>query len=269
VTPEFENAGGRTLVRVRDPRGAFAKVIWALAPPAAAKAGIHPTAVVGEGCVIAEDATVGPYCVLGERVEVGAGAHLVANVTVYAETVIGARTIVHGGAVVGADGFGFIFDKGRHEKFPQIGRVVIGNDVEIGANTTIDRAALGVTSIGDGTKLDNLVHIGHNCRIGRHVLIVAQTGIAGGSVVEDYAVIGGQVGIGDNVTVKARAIVGSGAGILTGKILKGDGEVYWGTPARPLKEYLEGQANVTKIPALKREVADLRARLAELEKKLG
>lgn len=267
VTPDFDNAGLRTVIRARDPRAAFARVILVLAPPPLPQPGIHPTAVIGDHCTIAPDATIGPHCVLGDHVEIGPAAHLTARVTVYPHVSIGARALIHSGAVLGADGFGFVFDKGHYEKFPQIGRLVIGNDVEIGANTTIDRAALGLTSIGDGTKLDNLVHIGHNCRIGRHVLIVAQTGIAGGSVIEDYAVIGGQVGIGDNVTVKARAIVGSGAGILTGKILKGDGEVYWGTPARPLKEYLEGQANVTRIPALKREIADLRARLAELEKK--
>lgn len=268
VNLDFDNAGCRTVIRVRDARGSFARVIHALVPPVPPVPGIHPSAVVGCDCHIDDSATIGPYCVLGDNVSVGAGSRLVAHVTVYSDVSIGERALIHSGAVLGADGFGFVFEKGRYEKFPQIGRVLIGNDVEIGAHSTVDRAALGVTSVGDGTKLDNMVHIGHNCKIGRHVVIAAQTGIAGGSVVEDYAVLGGQVGIGDNVTIKARAIVGSGSGILTSKILKGDGEVYWGTPARPLKEYLEGQANINKIPALRREMVDLRARLAELEKKL-
>jgi UDP-3-O-[3-hydroxymyristoyl] glucosamine N-acyltransferase len=201
-------------------------------------------------------------------VRIGAGSVLHANVTIYAGVEIGARAVIHSGAVLGADGFGMVFAQGRYTKFPQIGRVVIGDDVEIGAHSAVDRAALGVTSIGDGSKLDNLVHIGHNCRIGRHVVIVAQTGLAGGCVIEDYAVIGGQVGMGENVTVKSGARVGSGAGILNSKILKGGGEAYWGTPARPLKEYLETLANVARLPQLRREVEELSRRLAELEAEL-
>ena len=130
------------------------------------------------------------------------------------------RAVIHSGAVIGADGFGFVLEGDHYEKFPQIGRVVIGNDVEIGANSCIDRAALGVTSIGDGIKLDNMVHIAHNCRIGRHVVIAAQTGLSGGVVVEDYAVIGGQVGIGDKARIESRAVLGSGCGMLTSKIIR-------------------------------------------------
>jgi UDP-3-O-[3-hydroxymyristoyl] glucosamine N-acyltransferase len=267
VSGEFDNAGGRTVIRTKDPRAACAAVIRKLQPPAPPMAGVHPTAVVGEGCEIGEGASVGPLCVLGDGVKIGAGSVLHGNVTVYADVEIGARAVIHSGAVIGADGFGMVFAQGRYEKFPQVGRVSIGDDVEIGANTTIDRAALGVTSIGDGCKFDNMVHIGHNCRIGKHVVIAAQTGLAGGTVIEDYAVIGGQVGMGDNVTVKSGAIVGSGAGILSNKVLRGGGEVYWGTPARPLKEYLEALANVSRLPQLKKEVEELSRRLAELEKK--
>jgi carbonic anhydrase/acetyltransferase-like protein (isoleucine patch superfamily) len=190
-------------------------------------------------------------------------------VHIYPGVEIGQRVIIHSGAVIGADGFGFVFEEGRYEKFPQVGRVVIGNDVEIGANCTIDRAALGVTSIGDGTKLDNLVHIAHNCRIGRHVVIAAQTGLAGGTVIEDYAVIGGQVGMGDNVTVKSGAVIGSGAGILSSKVVRGGGEVWWGTPARPLKEYLETLAHLSRLPQLRREVEELRKRISELEQQFA
>jgi UDP-3-O-[3-hydroxymyristoyl] glucosamine N-acyltransferase len=148
--------------------------------------------------------------------------------------------------VLGADGFGFVFAGGAYEKFPQIGRVEIGDDVEIGANSCVDRAALGVTSIGDGTKLDNMVHIGHNCRIGRHVVIAAQTGLSGGVEVGDYAVIGGQVGIGDKARIESKAVLGSGSGVLTSKIVRA-GEVMWGTPARPLRQYLGQLAALSRL----------------------
>ena len=186
---------------------------------------------------------------------IGAHSILHPRVTLYSEVTLGQRNVIHSGAVLGADGFGFVFTNGAYEKFPQIGRVELGNDVEIGANACIDRAALGVTSIGDGTKLDNMVHIAHNCRIGRNVVIAAQTGISGGVIVEDYAVIGGQVGIGDKAIIQSKAVLGSGSGVLTSKIVKG-GQVMWGTPARPLKEYLESLATLSKLSKKKRQSAE-------------
>lgn len=264
---DYVNSGGRTVVRVKDPRGACAQAIAWLQPPPRQRPGIHETAVVGAGCEIAGDASIGAYCVLGDRVKVGTGSVLYPHVTVYRDVEIGARAVIHSGAVLGADGFGFVMRDGKYEKFPQVGRVVIGDDVEIGANSAIDRAALGVTSIGDGTKIDNMVHIGHNCRVGKHVVIVAQTGMAGGTVIEDHVVIGGQVGMGENVTVKSGAVIGSGAGILNSKVVQGGGAVYWGTPARPLREYLETLAATSRLPQLREEVELLRRRLDELEKK--
>jgi UDP-3-O-[3-hydroxymyristoyl] glucosamine N-acyltransferase len=145
-----------------------------------------------------------------------------------------------------------------------VGRVEIGNNVEIGANSCVDRAALGVTSIGEGTKLDNMVHVAHNCRIGRHVVVAAQTGFSGGVVIEDYAVIGGQVGIGDKARVETRAVLGSGSGVLSSKIIH-SGQVVWGTPARPLREHLEQLANLARLPEMRREMAELKRRLADLE----
>src|SRR5205085_11276326 len=162
------------------------------------------------------------------------------------------------------DGFGFILTDGAYAKFPQVGRVMIADHVEIGANSCVDRAALGVTSIGEGAKLDNLVHIAHNCRIGRHVVIAAQTGLSGGVVVEDYAVIGGQVGIGDKARIESGAVLGSGCGILTSKIVR-KGQVVWGTPARPLQQYLEQLANLARLPGLRKELAELKRRLARWE----
>jgi UDP-3-O-[3-hydroxymyristoyl] glucosamine N-acyltransferase len=196
-------------------------------------------------------------------VRLGAYCLLHANVTIYENVTVGDRAILHAGCVLGADGFGFVRSSDRYEKFPQIGRVKIGDDVEIGANSCIDRAALGVTQIGDGVKIDNLVHIGHNCTIGRHVVIAAQTGLSGGVVIEDYAVIGGQVGIGDKARIETGAVLGSGCGILTSKIVR-KGQVVWGTPARPLKEHLEQLANLARLPALRKEVASLRNRLEKI-----
>jgi UDP-3-O-[3-hydroxymyristoyl] glucosamine N-acyltransferase len=272
VAQDFLNASGRTVLRVKDPRKAFAKVLGVLFPDVRPAAGVHETAlvsatarlgegvsvgpysVIGEGCVVGAGTAIGAHCVVGDGVQLGEGCRLNARVTFYAGARTGARCIFHSGAVIGADGFGFVMEAGRYEKFPQVGTVVLGDDVEVGANSTIDRAALGVTTIGDGVKLDNMVHIGHNCRIGRHVVMAAQTGIGGGSVIEDYVVLGGQVGIADNVTVKAKAIVGAKTGVPSGKILKGDGAVYWGIPGRPIKEYLEGLANVGQIPKLRAEI---------------
>ncbi len=154
--------------------------------------------------------------------------------------------MLHAGVVIGADGFGYVLTDGIYENFPQIGRVEIGDRVEIGANSCVDRAALGVTRIGDGTKLDNLVHVGHNCQIGRNVVVAAQTGFSGGVVVEDYAVIGGQVGIGDKARIESGAILGSGSGVLTSKIVRA-GQPMWGTPARPLKQHLEQLAVLSRM----------------------
>lgn len=271
---------GRTLIRVRDPRASFASVIPLLYPSAPVTAGVHPTAIVAPGAQVAESASVAPYavigpatrigersrigpgCVLGDNVSLGADCLLHANVTVYANVTVGDRAVLHSGCVLGADGFGFVRAGDHYEKFPQIGRVVIGQDVEIGANSCIDRAALGVTEIGDGSKLDNMVHIGHNCRIGRHVVIAAQTGLSGGVVVEDYAVIGGQVGIGDKARIQSEAVLGSGSGILTSKIVR-KGQVVWGTPARPLKEHLQQLANLARLPELRQHVQELERKIRD------
>jgi UDP-3-O-[3-hydroxymyristoyl] glucosamine N-acyltransferase len=280
VTNEFP--GGRTLIRVADPRGAFARAIGRLHPRVAVAPGIHPSAVIAADAEIGEGVFIGPHasvgagtrigpassigagCAIGANVRIGANCELRANATVYDNVSIGDRALLHSGSVIGADGFGFVMTAGSYEKFPQIGRVEIGDDVEIGANACVDRAALGVTSIGDGTKIDNMVHVGHNCRIGKHVVIAAQTGFSGGVIVEDYAVIGGQVGVGDKARIESGAVLGSGCGILTSKIVR-KGQVVWGTPARPLKEHLEQLANLARLPELRREVRELKNRLEKSE----
>jgi UDP-3-O-[3-hydroxymyristoyl] glucosamine N-acyltransferase len=278
VTADFPK--GRTLIRVFDPRGACARVIELLYPVPVLKGGIHPSAVVAESAVIAPSAAIGPHVTIGPETSIGSGSSigsncsigagvrigtncvLHANVTIYSGVGIADRVVLHSGVVLGADGFGFVRQEDHYEKFPQIGRVEIGNDVEIGANSCVDRAALGVTQIGDGTKLDNLVHIAHNCRIGKHVVIAAQTGLSGGVVVEDHAVIGGQVGIGDKARIESNAVLGSGCGILTSKIVR-KGQVVWGTPARPLKEYLEQLASLARLPKLRKQMAEFEKQLRE------
>jgi len=284
VPIEFPNPGGRTLIRAAEPRTVFARAVSRLHPAPAITPGIHPTALIAEGAELGAGVAIGPQvsvgegtrigagssigagCAIGRRVTLGEDSVLHANVTVYDDVDIGARVILHSGCVIGADGFGFVLAGERYEKFPQVGRVVIEDDVEIGANSCVDRAALGVTWIGQGAKLDNLIHVAHNCRIGRHVVVAAQTGFSGGVVVEDYAVIGGQVGIGDKARIETRAVLGSGCGILSSKIVRA-GQVVWGTPARPLKEYLEQLASLARLPEMRQQLADLKRRLEELEGK--
>ena len=264
VRNDFPNTENRTLIRVRDPRAAIARFIPLLFPPVPLQPGIHPSAVIdasanidaaahvgplvtiGAGAQIGAGTSVGAGCSIGEQVQIGANCTLHPRVTIYPGVAVGDWVVLHSGCVLGADGFGFVLTDAGYEKFPQIGRVEIGDRVEIGANSCVDRAALGVTSIGEGTKLDNMVHVGHNCRIGRHVVVAAQTGFSGGVIVEDYAVVGGQVGVGDKARIESRAVIGSGAGILTSKIVRA-GQVVWGTPARPLKEYLAQLAILSRL----------------------
>ena len=282
VPMEWPSPSYRTVIRVTEPRTAFARAMSRFYPTAELKPGVHPTAVVGngvemgalvyigphvavgEGSRIGVATSIGPGCSVGKRVVIGEGCVLHPNVTIYDNVDIGRGTILHSGCVIGADGFGYVMEHERWHKFPQVGRVEIGDFVEVGANCCVDRAALGVTSIGEGTKLDNMVHVGHNCRIGRHVVVAAQTGFSGGVVVEDYAVIGGQVGIGDKARIESRAVLGSGCGVLTSKIVR-SGETVWGTPARPLKQHLEALANLARLPDLRREISEVKRRLAELE----
>jgi UDP-3-O-[3-hydroxymyristoyl] glucosamine N-acyltransferase len=260
------NGAQPVLVRVADPRAAFARCVSRFHPITPPPPGIHPTAVVSPDAVIGEGTSIGPHCTVGADVRIGSGCVLHPNVTIYAGSEIGNRVIFHSGAVIGADGFGFVVTGGRYEKFPQVGIVRIGDDVEIGANSCVDRAALGVTMIGEGTKLDNMVHVAHNCRIGRHVVIAAQTGLSGGVEIGDYAVVGGQVGVGDKARIQSKAIVGSGAGILTSKIVHA-GEPVWGTPARPLREYLRTLAHQARLQKWKQLVDDLTRRVEKLERK--
>src|SRR5665213_232453 len=262
--PEYPGAEGQAVIESPQPRAHFAQALVLLYPerpavpgialsacidPGARIAGsgeVGPHGTVGAGAVIGENVKVGAGCFIGADVRIGAGTVLHPRATLYARVSIGRNCILHAGAVIGADGFGFEMSGGRYRKVPQVGTVEIGDDVEIGANTCIDRGSLGATLIGDGAKLDNMVHVAHNCRIGRHVAIAAQTGFAGGVTVGDYAIVGGQVGVGDKARIESKAVIGSGAGILTSKIVRA-GEPVWGTPARPLRQYLGQLAALARL----------------------
>ena len=260
VPSSFDRTGPWTLIRVADPRAAFAQILPPLYPPNLLEPPIHPSATIGAHSVIGDGTRIHPGCSIGARVVIGSNCTIYPNVTIYDRTVIGNRVILHAGCVIGADGFGYTLTGGRYEKFPQVGTVELGDDVEIGANSCIDRAALGVTRIGRGTKLDNLVHIAHNCVIGEHVVIAAQTGLSGGVVIGDYAFIGGQTGMGDKAHVEANSIVAAKSGILTKARVRA-GEPVWGIPARPLRQYLKNLALVAKLPAMRNELRDLKKRV--------
>ncbi|MDQ6701446.1 MAG: UDP-3-O-(3-hydroxymyristoyl)glucosamine N-acyltransferase [Acidobacteriota bacterium] len=284
IVPLDYPRNSQTIIRDVAPRNLFARAATLLYPAQRVRPGVHPTAVIAASAVIDASAQIGPQVsiaegarigtgtrigagsAIGRDVKIGDGCVLHANVTIYEAVRVCNGVILHSGCVIGADGFGFVLRDGRYEKFPQVGRVEIEDNVEIGANSCVDRAALGVTRIGEGTKIDNMVHVGHNCRIGRHVVIAAQTGFSGGVVVEDYAVIGGQVGIGDKARIETRAVLGSGCGVLTSKIVRA-GEVVWGTPARPLRKYLEQLANLSRVGEMRAELKTLKKRLAEIEER--
>ena len=269
VPDDFPNSTGRTVIRVRDSRLVMARTIPLLHPQMNLQPGVHPTAIIGAGAVVEPGAFVGPLvtlgagahvstgssigagCSIGDHAVIGEACVLHPRVTLYANVTLGREVVLHSGCVIGADGFGYVMHEGVWEKFPQIGRVEIHDRVEIGANSCVDRGALGATVIGEGSKLDNLVHVAHNCRIGRHVVVAAQTGFSGGVVVGDYAVIGGQVGVGDKARIESHAVLGSGSGVLTSKVVRA-GHVMWGTPARPLKQHLEQLAELNRLTRKRR-----------------
>lgn len=271
-------------IEVKRPKLAFALVAEVLHPLKKRAPGLDRSAVVAESAKIGRNVFVGPQAVIeagakvgdGTRIEsgvvIGAGAQvgndcvLYPNVVLYDGVTIGDRVVLHVGVCLGADGFGYVRDDVGYHKFPQIGTVVIEDDVELGAYTCVDRGALGRTRIGRGTKLDNMVHVGHNCDIGERVVIAAQTGISGSVTIEDDCVIGGQVGFGDHIRVQSGAVIGSKAGVLPGKIVRPG--VWWGIPIQPLDEYKRLNAHIGRLPKLREEVRELRERLKQLEEKL-
>jgi UDP-3-O-[3-hydroxymyristoyl] glucosamine N-acyltransferase len=271
------------VIEVAHPKLAFAKIAALLHPQKQREPEVHPSAVVAETANIALTVFVGPLVVIGEKTTVGVGTRIEAgvvigdnvtigsdcvlypNVTLYDGVTLGDRVVLHAGVCIGADGFGYVRDDMGYHKFPQIGTVVIEDDVELGAYTCVDRAALGRTRIGRGTKIDNLVQVGHNVDIGERVVIASQTGISGSVIIEDDCVIGGQVGFGDHIRVQSGAVIGSKAGVLPGKIVRKG--VWWGVPIQPLDEYKRRNAHIGRLPQMREEIKELRRRLEELERK--
>ena len=266
----------KTLIQVPNARVAFAKALALFFPDPKFPAGIHPTAVVASTAKIDATAHVGPHCVIGERVSLGARAVLLAgnyvgddsklaedvtlfpNVTVYAHSIIGQRVRIHANSVIGSDGFGYVQDGPIHRKVPQIGNVVIGDDVEIGAGVTIDRGALGSTTIGQGTKIDNLVQIGHNVQIGEGCLLISQVGIAGSTRLGNYVILAGQVGVAGHLKIGNQVIVAAKAGVMHDIP---DGQKWMWIPAQPDRTVKRQLIGIQRLP-------DLLKRVAELEKKL-
>jgi UDP-3-O-[3-hydroxymyristoyl] glucosamine N-acyltransferase len=266
--------GSTTLPRivVRDVHRALATLLQRFHPEPVSEPGIHPTAVLGKGVEAGLDVVIGPYVVVGAGVGVGAGARLGAHcvigdgcrigagvvlhpgVTLYPGVVIGDRSIVHSGARLGADGYGYTWVDGAHHKVPQVGGCVIGRDVEIGANSTIDRGSIGSTEIGDGVKIDNLVHIGHNVRVGAHSLIVAQVGVSGSVEIGSRATLGGQVGVSGHLRIGDGVILAAKSGVW-GDITEPG--VYSGNPARPHKEVLRQQAGIARLSGLIKRLREL------------
>lgn len=218
---------------------------------------------IGEGTYIGDSSMIYDGVRIGRNVSIGKCTIVCPGCVIYDGASIGNDCVIHAGTVIGADGFGYVRDGAKgYIKFPQIGNVVIEDDVEIGANCCVDRGALGETRIGEGTKIDNLVQIAHNVQIGKRVIIAAQTGISGSVVIEDDCVIGGQVGFGDHVHVQSGAVIGSQAGVLPGKIVRPG--VWWGTPIQPLDEYKRQNAHVRGLERLKAEVKELKKQIADL-----
>ncbi len=269
IAGEFAGAAAsaKPMIIAEQPRLAFARAAALICPPERVEPGIHysamvqesvrlgkavaigPHAVVSENVTIGDRSSIGAGCFLGPGVRIGEGCDLKPNVSIYAGTRLGARVIVHSGAVLGSDGFGFVRDNksGQYTKFPQVGRLEIGDNVEIGANCTVDRGALDTTVIGRGTKLDNMVHIAHNSQVGEDIVIAAQTGISGSAVLEDGCVVAGQVGIADHVRIEKGVILGAQCGVPSNKVVRGAGVLFWGTPARPIREYLKELAVLARL----------------------
>ena len=271
------------LLQVDNPYLAFQRVVKLLRPELERPpAGVHATAVVAPDAQVGEGASIGAYCVLepgarvgarsvlmpgcylGTRSTIGEDTMLYPRVTVREECAIGDRCILHPGVVIGADGFGFAFDEGRYHKVPQVGIVIVGSDVEIGANTTIDRATTDATRIGDGTKIDNLVQIGHNVVTGKHCIIVAQVGISGSTELEDYVTIGGQAGIIGHVRLGKGAQIGAQSGVSKSV---SPGATVFGTPASALSLFKRVNAYLQRLPKLFERTKQLEERIGKLEER--
>jgi UDP-3-O-[3-hydroxymyristoyl] glucosamine N-acyltransferase len=277
IVDDKSRSGSKVLIRVANARVAFAKALALFFPEPVLPPGIHPTAIVSPTAQIAPTAHIGPHCVIGERARIGARVVLHAgdfvgadcrlsedvvlfpHVTLYPRTELGQRVRIHAGTVIGSDGFGYVQDAGTHRKVPQIGNVIVGDDVEIGANVTIDRGALGPTVIGKGTKIDNLVQIAHNVVVGEHCLIISQAGISGSTKLGNYVILAGQVGLAGHLQIGNRAVIAAQSGVMHDIP---DGEKWFGYPAQPDKQTKRQIIALQHLPQLLRRVSEIERKLA-------
>ncbi|REJ68518.1 MAG: UDP-3-O-(3-hydroxymyristoyl)glucosamine N-acyltransferase [Planctomycetota bacterium] len=284
VVPHGFLPPGWNVIQVDEVQACFARIVTHFRPPRrTGRIGVSPAAHISPTAQLEDDVDIHPGAVVGDDVVIGRGATIHANVVLmdgcrlaenvtifpgavlYEDTIVGPRSIIHGGAVLGAYGFGYDSSSGRHQLSAQLGHVELGADVEVGAGTTIDRGTYGPTSIGEGTKIDNLVMIAHNVRIGRHNMLCSQSGIAGSSSTGDYVVMAGKVGVRDHVHIGAGAILGAMAGVMNDIP---PGEVHYGIPATPEREQMLKQAALIKLPQMRKEFKALRKQLDELSRRL-
>lgn len=274
VSKDVRDLGGRSGIRVDNPKLAFARLLEQFYPEPVPPSGVHPSAVLGQHVRLGDDVSIQAHAVIGDRASIGRGTVIGAgvyigdevvigeqclldpHVVVYRRTQIGHRVQIHGGSVIGGDGFGYLFHQGAHLKVPQVGNVVIEDDVEIGCNVCVDRATVGSTLIRRGTKIDNLVQIAHNDRIGQHVVLAGQVGLSGSVTVGDYTMMGGKAGVVDHVVIGERARVGA-ASVVT-KTVPNDTAV-WGYPARPVEETKQQMAALARLPQLLKRLLQLLA----------
>ena len=276
----------KPMIQVANPFKAFMQLLLHFYPPHPAPLGLHPTAVIAEDVIIGEHVSIGPFVVIqagskigehcvikshvvvGHAVSIGAHSTIHPHVTIYDKATIGERVSIHAHSVIGSDGFGYMYDQGKHHKIPHVGSVLIEDDVEIGASTMIDRATLGNTVIGEGTKIDNLVQIAHSVTLGKHNILCAFTGIAGSTRSGNYVTFAANVGVSDHVKIDDGVILGARTGVPPKKHLK-QGNIYLGNPARPKDKAIEQELAVTRIPFMRKNIQALTEKVAQLTEKLA
>lgn len=263
---KLEHPVGATLIRVKNAYECVARLLQMYAAALPKKTGIHPLAFVAESATVGKDVYIGPFAVVGDNVTIGDGTMIYPNVTIYDGCRIGSRVIIHAGAVIGADGFGFAPNADGYEKIPQLGIVVIEDDVEIGANTCIDRSTMGQTVIGKGVKLDNLIQVAHNCEIGANTVMSAQVGMAGSTKIGSWCMVGGQAGFAGHIHIADKTNIGAQSGLM--RDTKGNGETLIGSPAIDPKDFFRAKSLYPKLPDMYKELAALRKEVDTLKAKI-
>lgn len=261
---ELEKPVSATLIRVKNAYECVAKLLQMYAASLPKKTGIHPLAFVAESAQIGKDVYIGPFTYVGEGVKIGDGSIINPNVTIYDGCQIGKNVTIHAGSVIGADGFGFAPNTEGYEKIPQLGIVIIEDDVEIGANTCIDRSTMGQTVIHKGVKLDNLIQVAHNCEIGENTVMSAQVGMAGSTKIGSWCMVGGQAGFAGHIHVADKTMVGAQCGVISNT--KGNGENLIGSPAMDPKDFFKAKALYRRLPDMYKEISALRKEIEELKK---